>query len=322
MWLAAFAVFYLTSRAAVFDFGKSDQAGNALTFAFAIVADLLLWLVITAFALWSLAKTGSLRSRSTTVLLLASATIGSLMAISMSEAAAWLKFTAAILPVAAIAFVLAPKRSSPSYLRHLPKLTGGLLLLLSAMPVVALAAWVADAPERYARRDAEFAKAEAEAAARSAASELEQRKRFDALGPSSRLDDFLEFLLTSDEQARPALVRARQSRTRQSDAVRLLEEGRILDLGRLHELDLDADEKLCAAYRTALIGSLQPGAVPNTGEPAEPLDYRGHVANLDWLKTNGCDVHEIVQLLTSMLKAQFEETAPPTFLSELERLSR
>ena len=325
VWLATLALFYLPSRAALFELGASDQAGNAVTFAFAIVADFLLWVLVAAFAFWSLANVGRLQSRSTTVALLVSATTGSLVAISMSEGSAWLKAPAVILPVAAIAFVLALKRSySPdasANLRHLPKLTGGLLLLLSAIPVTALAAWIADDPQRYARRDTQVARAEAEAAAQSELSELERRKRFEVLGPTSRLDDILEFLLTSDEEAGPVLTVARESRSRQSDALRLLEEGRILDLGRLHQLNLTPDRELCAAYREALIESLQPDAVPDTGAPAEPLDYRTHVANIAWLKANGCDVYEIVQLLASMLRARFGETAPPDFMSELEKLS-
>jgi hypothetical protein len=293
---------------------------------FAIIGDLLLWLFIAAFALWRSARFSGFRFKSAVVLLVAFAMIGSLTAIFMAEEAAWLKGSAAVLPLSAMAFLLSPERSLPAkdarHWRHLSKLTGSFLLFLAMMPIVALAGSIADAPERSARLEAEFARAEAEAAARSAASVLEQRKRFDALGPSSRLDDFLEFLLTSDEQARPALVRAQQSRSRQSDAIRLLNDGRILDLGRLHQLYLDPDETLCAAYRTALMGSLQPGTLPSTGMPAEPIDYQGHVANLAWLKAHGCDVREIARHLSLMLKAQSGQTSAPAFLVDLERLGR
>src|SRR5207253_786267 len=77
--------------------------------------------------------------------------------------------------------------------------------------------------------------------------------RFAALGPDSSLRDYLKYLNGSDFRARTALQGARYVKSRQADAVALLQEkDRIVDLRELWQLDIEATPALCDAYNAAL----------------------------------------------------------------------
>jgi hypothetical protein len=76
------------------------------------------------------------------------------------------------------------------------------------------------------------------------------RAAIDKLGPDSPLEAWLEYVDSSLHQQ--GLDGARRANSRQADAVRLLDDGRILRLTALWQLELSVTPALCAAYNRAL----------------------------------------------------------------------
>jgi hypothetical protein len=91
--------------------------------------------------------------------------------------------------------------------------------------------------------------------AESAQKAREWEGRIRDLGPDSPLAAWLEYVYSSSEPDplhRQALDGARRVESRQSDAVQLLDDGKIQQLQDLWQLDLAATPSLCAAYDRAL----------------------------------------------------------------------
>jgi hypothetical protein len=82
-----------------------------------------------------------------------------------------------------------------------------------------------------------------------------EEARFKALTPDSRLQDYVHFVHLTDEDDpihAPALAGARLVKSRQADAIQMLDEGKINGLWELWQYDLQATPTLCAAYDRAL----------------------------------------------------------------------
>jgi hypothetical protein len=111
-------------------------------------------------------------------------------------------------------------------------------------------------PSRVAQFEKEMQAADARAAVDAARLRQEEEAKFHTLTPDSALADYLTFITERfdhpPERREQALAGARLVRTRQDDAVHLLEQGQILSLDDLWQLNLQVTPALCVAYDNAL----------------------------------------------------------------------
>jgi len=99
--------------------------------------------------------------------------------------------------------------------------------------------------------DAIIAKQNEESAKARAAEEA----RFRALTPESLLDDYLHYLYATNEgdpEHATALTGARRVKSRQEDAARLLDEGKLNSMQELWQFDVQATPALCVAFDGAI----------------------------------------------------------------------
>ena len=84
----------------------------------------------------------------------------------------------------------------------------------------------------------------------------EEDARFRTLTTDSSLSDYLDYIHATedgDPRHQQALDGARHVKGRQDDAIRLLDQGKVMQLKNLWDLDLHAAPALCAAYDQALL---------------------------------------------------------------------
>lgn len=130
-----------------------------------------------------------------------------------------------------------------------------------------------------------------------AAREAREREaaQFAALGPDSAMADYMPFLYGN--YSREAHEGIRKVKTRQADAVALLNAGRLSDLADLLAFDVDATPEVCAAYGAALVresAKVDPKVSSNYLGVA--IDLERQLPNLQWLAGEGCDLNALVQL--------------------------
>lgn len=167
--------------------------------------------------------------------------------------------------------------------------TGGLLAAIAgagaaAVPLAALDK--IDAPRNaalqrervqamLAQQNAEFDKAIAA-----------EKARYDKLTPDSHLADYLDNAVGVDHEQ--LLARMRRVKTRQGDAVTLLDRGRLVELADLWQLDLQPTPALCRAYNAALKRGAGTEISDMPRSTAEAMEKQG--PNLQWLAAGHCDL--------------------------------
>ena len=128
------------------------------------------------------------------------------------------------------------------------------LVAAAAVPLAVLDA--AQFPARVAHFEKEMQAADARAAVDSARLRQDEEAKFRTMSPNSALADYLPFITDRfdhpPERHEQALAGARLVTSRQDDAVHLLDEGKILSLEDLWQLDLQVTPTFCAAYDNAL----------------------------------------------------------------------
>ena len=169
------------------------------------------------------------------------------------------------------------------------------------------------AEERKARQEAQD-KAVREANEREAA-------KFAALGPNSPMADYLPFLYGN--HAREARQGIRQVRSRQQDAIALLEAGRLNELSSLLEFDVDATPELCRAYAGAL-GRAAAELDPRTGsnQIGKAIDLERQLPNLQWLAGERCDLAAPLGVLERNLRAVADSSRITGFADKLVKLGK
>jgi hypothetical protein len=140
--------------------------------------------------------------------------------------------------------------------------------------------------------------------------------KFQALTADSPLDDFLHDLFFSDRDVDwppdvaaevaqhfdQTLVKARQAKTRQTDAVTLLKEGGQLGgLKDLWQLDIEATPTVCKAYGDAL----NTAALIDLWETREAI--KTQLPNMKWLLGEHCDLRDAL----AAVEAEFREACKP-----------
>jgi hypothetical protein len=178
---------------------------------------------------------------------------------------------------------------------------GGAILLLTVVPLVRAAIPVPPDPVAEARVMAEEKARQEKEEQRQQEDRAREAARFAALNPDSSLRDYSDFLMGGDSRYRQALAGARLVKSRQADAVALLQEGKIDRLADLWQLDIDP-ASMCTAYGGALAGmasNIGPGK-PNSIGVA--LDLERQLPNLKWLVAGHCDFDAILEPLEKNLR--------------------
>jgi hypothetical protein len=240
----------------------TDAAGRGLALGVGTLFGAALWLVLAALLIRA-AVVGALTiwtGIGAVVCLIVSAIGASSVVDLYVLRLSWALAVLALLPLLVAAYALWPR---------LP--LAGVIVVLSALPLVATAMKVGQpTPQDLARQEKQFQ--ENEAARRKLAAD------FAKLGPDSSLGDYLPFV--SGDYSFAAREAMRKVKTRQADAVALLNAGKLGELAGLLEYDVQATPDLCTAYRAAVAGA-----------PAS-LDLKPQRPNMEWLNGEGCDLAE------------------------------
>jgi len=165
---------------------------------------------------------------------------------------------------------------------------GGAIVLLTVAPLVRAAIPVPPDPVAEARAVAEEKARQEKEEQRQQDDRAREAARFAALNPDSSLRDYRDFLMGGDSHYRQALAGARLVKSRQADAVALLQEGKIDQLTDLWQFDIDP-ASMCAAYGGALAGlasNIGPGQSNSIGVA---LDLERQLPNIKWLVAGHCD---------------------------------
>lgn len=276
-------------------------------------------LVLLGLALWRASRAGGIGEwgRRALPVLAPAAGIAMLVAIAAGFEAPgpWLPLVPIVLPPVMAAYALW------GCLGRLPraKVDGVAVGLIAALSAAVIPLWVLDAasyPGRLERHHAELAAADAAARAAGEQREQELRARFARLGPDSSLRDYIEarqwYLSGVDITGG-----ARQVKSRQSDAIAMLDEGMILDLSDLWQLDLQPTQPLCMSYGKALAAAFGPSNRRGGSAFLNLLDTQ--VPNMRWLQAAGCDldgpVGEIDAQVGQMLESP-EANDPAAYYSK------
>ena len=297
---------YAAMMACIADAQGGDAFGRSMALAVGALIGTVLWLVMGGLLIVAAIKGEmSLGARIACFILLPASCVGMWIAGdaygSGDRSAIWV---AALLPPLIVLY--AARARFPSLRRKIGEgvaniVLGGVIILLTATPLVKSVL-----PER--RDPVAEARAMVEEKARQDEEEQRQQEdrdreaaKFAALNPDSSLRDYLDFLMGGDSRYRQALAGARLVKSRQADAVTLLQQGKIDQLTDLWQLDIEP-ASMCAAYGAALSGmasNIAPGR-PNSIGVA--LDLERQLPNIKWLVAGRCDFAAIFEPLEKNLR--------------------
>lgn len=145
--------------------------------------------------------------------------------------------------------------------------------------------------------------------------------KFAALGPGSSVIDYLPFYYGDySSRAREGI---RKVKSRQADAVALLDAGHLNELVGLLEFDVDATPELCRAYGSALAkAAAQVDPRANSNAIGVAIDLEAQLPNLQWLTGERCDLGEPLALLEKNLRAAADSPRIVKFADEVARLRK
>jgi len=296
------ALFYLLSLSMTAALGGSDSLGNSLSSSFAILSELVLWIGLGAFV------TLTCRGAGLSVAMIAiGATLGlfgayaCLVAVGLLPEQEAARITLILVPPLVAAFGIWARLSADHPQRYRRLAVAGFALLGAGALAPALVEqqkWEAAAPERQAeqeRLEAEYRRGEAEAAARI-------EGEFRALGPDSRLEQFFPHL-GGDHDAE-AIAKIRSARSRQADAVRLLDGGiELYEMFRMSEFGLEVEPELCRAFRAAVDRRIAGFDANDPNTFVLPIEAGGHLETFRWLHGGGCDMSSQARRVAAQLRA-------------------
>lgn len=327
--LALFAgLLYLAELATLHDAGHSDAAGDSLTDAFVALFAIALWIVLGGLMLVAF-KNGKMPTW---------AAIGALVLLPLSGYAS---FTAANLYAnyhgwAFIVPVLVPPVivfhalwiRIPTLVAILSETITSALAGCAIVALMAASIWASyldelAAPARESALQAAYENMRAEQEKASAEYRARDDAKFAALSPDSPLRDFLEYLNGSDARARQAMEDARHAKSRQADAIALLQtQDRIVDMRELWQLNIEATPALCKAYDAVLRKSALKIDPSYSNRIGEAIDLEFQLPNLKWLVAEHCDLRAVLTDLATRLHVVRDSSRIDQLADTLERLAR
>lgn len=297
---------YAGMMACFSDVRNSDAFGRSLAVAFGAIFGTALWLAMAGLLVAAAIKGAMSRGAGIACFILLPASCVAMWIAGDAYAAGdssaiWV---AALLPPLIVLYAL--RARFPALRRKIGEgvaniVLGGVIVLLTATPLIKSALPVPRDPEAEARGMVEEKARQDKEEQRQQEDRAREAAKFAALTPDSSLRAYLDFLMGGDSRYRQALAGARLVKSRQADAMALLQDGKIDRLEDLWQLDIDPTS-MCAAYGGALAGmasNIAPGR-PNSISVA--LDLERQLPNIKWLVAGHCDFAAIFEPLEKNLR--------------------
>jgi hypothetical protein len=187
-----------------------------------------------------------------------------------------------------------------------PARTSAVLLSLAGVLSIAAIAvdWNVHAPSPQARTDyQEGEKARMEEVAKADRQEREQvAAAFAKLSPNSHLADYLPYL-HNPSFADLALEGIQKVKTRQEDAIALLEQRPLADLAELWQWNVLATREMCEAYSNAFLAAANHVTKARSDYLSAALDIEWQMPNLKWMIGSKCDLSGPLERAETNIKA-------------------
>lgn len=326
--LLVFAVFlYAPFIANLLGSRGSDAAGRGMALGFATILGLVLWIVLAVmFAIAILRGAMPSYAAAAAIVLLPLSAIAAASAGGLynERHGDWLAVVPILLPPL-LAFYALWARVAGWHGTLVPGPTtavvGGAIVVLTIVPLVLTTLEYMPNPAREAARAAQLKAWEDEEKKRSDEAEAADAARFARLGPDSSLEDYLDDLPPGVSRHREALAGARLVRTRNADAVALLEAGRLEDLAQLWALDLDPSA-VCTAYSDAFRAEAAKIVKTRSDHIGVAIDLERQLPNIEWLARAGCDLSEALGDAATRVRAVSDSERMTAFADRLAALGK
>jgi hypothetical protein len=187
-----------------------------------------------------------------------------------------------------------------------PARTSSVLLSLVGVLSIAMISvgWHARVPSPQARTD--YQDAEKTRMEGTAKVEREEREReaaaFARLGPDSHLADYLPYLHNRAFTDR-ALEGMQKVKTRQEDAIALLNQRPLADLTELWQWNVLATREVCEAYGNAFLAAVNHITRARSDYLGAATDLEWQMPNLKWILGSKCDLSGPLERAESNIKA-------------------
>ncbi len=319
---------YFIELDALYHSRHSDAAGNALSDAYIAFIAIALWIVLAGLMLVAF-KNGKMPTWAAigALILLPLSCFASFTAANLyANYRGWAFIVPALVPPIVVLYALMIR--IPALVEALSEtitsaLAGCAIVTLIAASFLASHLDELAAPARKAALQAAYENMRAEQEKASAESRASDEAKFAALSPDSSLRDYLEYLNGSDARARQAMKGARQTKSRQADAVALLQErDRLVDMRELWELNIEATPELCKAYGVALRKSALKIDPAYSNRLGEAIDLEFQLPNLKWLVAQHCDLRAVLSDLATRLRVVRDSSRIDQLAETLEGFAR
>ncbi len=317
-------VLYAGMMGSLSDAPYSDAMGRSLAVAFGAIIGTVLWIVLAVLLIISAVKGSmSIWGKIGCFILLPASLVAMWMAAdawgNRDYSAIWIP---ALLPPL---FVLYAVRARfPSLGRKVGEgvaniVLGGAILLLTATPLVKSVIPVPRDPAAEARAMVEEKARIEREEQRVHDAEKREETEFAALGPDSSMSAYFPFL-NSNRFSKQALAGIRAVKSRQADAVALLQSKPLVDLAGLSEYNLEPTPELCRVYGDALAGTASSvsKSVPNYLGTAIDLEWQ--LPNIKWLTGARCNLDQPLTTLEANLRAVADSSRITGFADKLAAL--
>lgn len=298
---------YAVTAATVADSRGSDAAGNALAQASAAMLGGLLWIAIAVLLVMARARGAMVRWAPWALFLLVPlAIVAFFLAIGrFSEGDKSALIVVFALPALPLLYALWA-RFPASHARLRPAGTSAALLAMMAVLsigtlAVGFGGTVPNPKAPEVRAAAEKTRLEQEAKARRDAQEREAAA-FAALGPDSHLADYLPFL-RNRAFAERALEGVQKLKTRQADAIALLEQRPLNELTELWQWNVLGTREMCEAYANAFLAAANRITKARSDHLSAAMDLEWQMPNLKWMASSKCDLSGPLERAEANIKA-------------------
>jgi hypothetical protein len=319
---------YFAELATIHDSGLSDPAGNALADAFVALFAIALWIVLAGLMVVAF-KNGKMPTW---------AAIGALVLLPLSGYASftavnlyatnhgWTLIVPTLVPPVIVFYALWIR--IPALVAALSEAFASALAGCALVALMAASIWGSyldelAAPAREAKLQVAYKNMRAEQEKASAEDRARDEAKFAALSPDSPLRDYLEYLNGGDARARQAMEGARHARSRQADAISLLQDrDGLIDMRELWQLHIEATPALCAAYNAALRNSALKIDPSYSNRLGEAIDLEFQLPNLKWLVAQHCDLRAVLTDLAMRLRVVRDSSRIDQLADTLEAFAR
>jgi len=305
--LAVTLCLYAVTVSTVADSRSSDAAGNALSIAFAAISGGLLWIAIVGLLAMAAARGVMVRwAPWALVVLIPAAVVAYFLAVAGYEPGSWpAQVVVYGLPWLPILFAMGARFSG---LNNTLRPAGAALGLLAMMAVLSFGMIAiglrAGPPNPMAKADRAAAEKERlEQGAKVQRDSLEREAAaFANLGPDSRLADYLPYLRNRAFADR-ALQGIQKVKTRQADAIALLEQRPINELTELWQWNLLGTREMCEAYANAFLSAANRIDKSRSDHLSAATDLEWQMPNLKWMVGSKCDLSGPLDRAETNIKA-------------------